>query len=136
MCRCINLLWFLPQLPGTEKHGCQNTAGALLATRHTDRTAGNPWRVSRSSFPTRAWWTLLRYLWLPLLNLVITLRAGRSAAAYRQIWWPEGSLVLTGAWANACVPRWRQARVEVGMRYGARHRDGLERLRPPAWRRS
>ena len=35
---------------------------------------------------------LPRYLWLPLLNLVIIpLRAGRSAAAYRKIWWPEGS---------------------------------------------
>ena len=41
---------------------------------------------------------LPRYLWLPLLNLVIIpLRAGRSAAAYREIWSEEGSplLVLT-----------------------------------------
>jgi hypothetical protein len=41
---------------------------------------------------------LPRYLWLPLLNLVIIpLRAGRSAAAYREIWRAEGSplLVLT-----------------------------------------
>ena len=41
---------------------------------------------------------LPRYFWLPLLYLIIIpLRAGRSAAAYRKIWWPEGSplLVLT-----------------------------------------
>ena len=32
---------------------------------------------------------LPRYLWLPLLYLIIIpLRAGRSAAAYRKIWWP------------------------------------------------
>jgi ferrochelatase len=77
---------------------------------------------------------LPRYLWLPLLNLVIIpLRAGRSAAAYRQIWWPEGSplLVLTerlGERLRAALAP--QARVEVGMRYGAPSiRDGLERLR-------
>jgi ferrochelatase len=77
---------------------------------------------------------LPRYLWLPLLNLVIIpLRAGRSAAAYRQIWWPEGSplLVLTerlGERLRAALAP--QARVEVGMRYGEPSiRDGLERLR-------
>lgn len=77
---------------------------------------------------------LPRYLWLPLLNLVIIpLRAGRSAAAYRQIWWPEGSplLVLTERLAQ----RLRHAlagtaSVETGMRYGVPSiRAGLERLR-------
>jgi ferrochelatase len=77
---------------------------------------------------------LPRYLWLPLLNLVIIpLRAGRSAAAYREIWWPEGSplLVLTERLAqrlrNALA---ETARVETGMRYGTPSiRAGLERLR-------
>ena len=44
-----------------------------------------------------------RYLWLPLLNLVIIpLRAGRSAANYRKIWLAQGSplLVLTEALAS------------------------------------
>ena len=77
---------------------------------------------------------LPRLLWLPLLNLVIIpLRAGRSAAAYREIWWPEGSplLVLT----ERLAARLRsdlsgRARVEVGMRYGEPSiRRGLERLR-------
>jgi ferrochelatase len=77
---------------------------------------------------------LPRYLWLPLLNLVIIpLRAGRSAAAYRQIWWPEGSplLVLT----ERLAARLRgglsdRARVEIGMRYSEPSiRRGLERLR-------
>jgi ferrochelatase len=77
---------------------------------------------------------LPRLLWLPLLNLIIIpLRAGRSAAAYRQIWWPEGSplLVLTERLAErlrAALPG--RARVEVGMRYGEPSiRRGLERLR-------
>lgn len=77
---------------------------------------------------------LPRYLWLPLLNLVIIpLRAGRSAAAYRQIWWPEGSplLVLT----ERLAARLRaglagRARVETGMRYGEPSiRTALEKLR-------
>lgn len=66
---------------------------------------------------------LPRWLWLPLLNLVvIPLRAGRSAAAYRAVWRDEGSplLVLTERLAarlaevlGGTVP------VRVGMRYGA-----------------
>lgn len=64
---------------------------------------------------------LPRYLWLPLLNLVIIpLRAGRSAAAYREIWWPEGSplLVLTERLADRLRGRvGGSMRVEIGMRY-------------------
>ncbi|MDT8320857.1 MAG: ferrochelatase [Xanthomonadales bacterium] len=64
---------------------------------------------------------LPRFLWLPLLNLVIIpLRAGRSAAAYRQVWWPEGSplLVLTRRLAEKLSVRLGAvARVEIGMRY-------------------
>jgi len=77
---------------------------------------------------------LPRFLWLPLLNLVIIpLRAGRSAAAYREIWWPEGSplLVLTerlAAGLRALVgERWP---IEIGMRYREPSiRRGLEVLR-------
>ena len=77
---------------------------------------------------------LPRYLWLPLLNLVIIpFRAGRSAAAYREIWWPEGSplLVLTRRLADKLASSLEgQARVEVGMRYGEPSiQAGLERLR-------
>ena len=65
---------------------------------------------------------LPRWLWLPLLNLVIIpFRAGRSAAAYREIWWPEGSplLVLTKRLAGRLAALLEgMAKVEVGMRYG------------------
>ena len=77
---------------------------------------------------------LPRFLWLPLLNLVIIpLRAGRSAAAYREIWWPEGSplLVLTERLADRLRllvgGRWP---VEIGMRYRKPSiRRGLRTLR-------
>jgi ferrochelatase len=77
---------------------------------------------------------LPRYLWLPLLNLVIIpLRAGRSAAAYREIWRAEGSplLVLTERLSRKLAAALDgRARVEVGMRYGEPSiRTGLERLR-------
>lgn len=77
---------------------------------------------------------LPRYLWLPLLYLlIIPLRAGRSAAAYRKIWWPEGSplLVLTRKLAEGLSRRLAaSARVEIGMRYGTPSiRQGLEALR-------
>jgi len=65
---------------------------------------------------------LPRYFWLPLLYLVIVpLRAGRSAAAYRKIWWPEGSplLVLTRRLAECLAKDMTGiATVEFGMRYG------------------
>ena len=77
---------------------------------------------------------LPRWLWLPLLNLVIIpFRAGRSAEAYREIWWPEGSplLVLTerlAAGLAAAVPE--NTQVRIGMRYGEPSiRKGLEELR-------
>ena len=65
---------------------------------------------------------LPRYLWLPLLYLVvIPLRAGRSAAAYRKIWWPEGSplLVLTQRLGEKLAGKLAgKAIIEIGMRYG------------------
>ena len=84
---------------------------------------------------------LPRYLWLPLLNLVIIpLRASRSAAAYRKIWWPEGSplLILTRRLADRLAEDLAGlARVEIGMRYGepsiraglkSLHEGGVEKL--------
>mgnify|MGYP001556981145 FL=1 len=77
---------------------------------------------------------LPRYLWLPLLNLVIIpLRASRSAAAYRKIWWPEGSplLILTRRLADRLGRDLTgKARVEIGMRYGEPSiENGLKSLR-------
>jgi ferrochelatase len=77
---------------------------------------------------------LPRYLWLPLLNLVIIpLRAGRSAAAYRKIWLPEGSplLVLTQRLVSRLAPMLEGiAMVVMGMRYGDPSiRSCLEQLR-------
>ena len=77
---------------------------------------------------------LPRFLWLPLLNLVIIpLRAGRSAAAYREIWWPECSplMVLTQRLADKLAAALgSRAQVEIGMRYGEPSiQAGLEKLR-------
>ena len=77
---------------------------------------------------------LPRYLWLPLLYLIITpLRAGRSAAAYRKIWWPEGSplLVLTQRLCDQVVLKLNgKADVAIGMRYGEPSiHQALERFR-------
>jgi ferrochelatase len=77
---------------------------------------------------------LPRYLWLPLLNLVIIpLRSGRSAAAYRTIWWSEGSplLVLTQRLADKLAAELSgSARVDIGMRYGEPSLcDGLRKMK-------
>ena len=77
---------------------------------------------------------LPRFLWLPLLNFVIIpIRSGRSAAAYREIWWPEGSplLVLTKRLGERLARAVEStARVGIGMRYGQPSiRSGLETLK-------
>jgi len=77
---------------------------------------------------------LPRFLWLPLLYLVIVpVRSGRSAAAYRKIWWPEGSplLILTQRLAEGLSEALDDGyAVEIGMRYGEPSiRSGLEKLR-------
>jgi len=77
---------------------------------------------------------LPRYLWLPLLYLIIIpLRAGRSAAAYRKIWWPEGSplLVLTQRLGKQLALKLTgKAVVDIGMRYGEPSiHQALERFR-------
>jgi len=65
---------------------------------------------------------LPRWLWLPLLNLVIIpLRASRSAAAYRKIWWDEGSplMVLTERLSRKLAAALAgTGAVVTGMRYG------------------
>lgn len=77
---------------------------------------------------------LPRWLWLPLLNLVIIpLRCRRSAAAYRSIWLPEGSplLVFTCRLAQKLSTRMHgECQVATGMRYGEPSiRSALEELR-------
>jgi ferrochelatase len=76
---------------------------------------------------------LPRILWLPLLyGVIVPLRAGRSAAAYREVWWDEGSplLVLTRRLAKRLAEALAEdAMVEMGMRYGQPSIAGaLERL--------
>jgi ferrochelatase len=77
---------------------------------------------------------LPRYLWLPLLYLIIIpLRAGRSAAAYQKIWLPEGSplLVLTQKLCDRFALKLKgKAVADVGMRYGQPSiHDALNRFR-------
>ena len=65
---------------------------------------------------------LPRWLWLPLLYLVIVpLRSGRSAKAYQKIWMAEGSplLVHSNALARALQDRLgNNCLVKCAMRYG------------------
>jgi ferrochelatase len=65
---------------------------------------------------------LPRWLWLPLLNLVIIpLRSRRSAAAYRKVWLNEGSplLVYSHRLANRLAEKLQgSASVALAMRYG------------------
>lgn len=77
---------------------------------------------------------LPRFLWLPLLYCVIVpLRAGRSAEAYRKVWWDEGSplLVLTERLASQMQKLAADSTVvEIGMRYGEPSiLNGLRKLR-------
>jgi protoporphyrin/coproporphyrin ferrochelatase len=77
---------------------------------------------------------LPRWLWLPLLNLVIIpLRCRRSAAAYRSIWLPEGSplLVFSRRLAQKLATRMQGVcKIATGMRYGEPSiRSALEELR-------
>jgi ferrochelatase len=120
----------------TEIMQIKNKAGILIANLGTpDAPERKPVaRFLREFLSDPRVVDLPRFLWLPLLNLVIIpLRAGRSAAAYREIWWPEGSplLVLTERLAEHLRERLKgRGPVEIGMRYREPSiRDGLERLR-------
>jgi len=120
----------------TEAIANDRRAGILLANLGTP---GAPKRrpvarFLREFLSDRRVVDLPRYLWLPLLNLVIIpLRAGRSAAAYRKIWLKEGSplLVLTERLAARLREQLAgRAEVVVGMRYGEPSiRGALQRLR-------
>jgi len=77
---------------------------------------------------------LPRWLWLPLLNLVIIpLRRHRSSEAYSKVWGPDGSPLLTlsqGLARKLATELEGQAEVELAMRYGQPSvRSGLESLR-------
>jgi ferrochelatase len=65
---------------------------------------------------------LPRWLWLPLLYLVIVpLRSRRSAAAYRQVWREDGSplLAISRCLASRLATRLQgKALVQLAMRYG------------------
>jgi ferrochelatase len=69
---------------------------------------------------------LPRWLWIPLLyGVIVPLRASRSAAAYREIWWPEGSplLILTERLTGKLALALNEEEpgtvaVAMGMRYG------------------
>ena len=70
--------------------------------------------------------------WLLLELVILPTRPAKSAAAYRQIWTPEGSpLLIHGkALAAALRPRFPEQPIELAMRYGQPSiRAGLERLR-------
>ena len=84
---------------------------------------------------------LPRWLWLPLLKLVIIpLRRNRSAEAYKKIWTPDGSPLLleSGKLALKLQESLRdEAHVQLAMRYGqpdihsglvALHEAGVEQL--------
>jgi len=83
---------------------------------------------------------LPRWLWWPLLNLLILpLRGARSAHKYAQVWLPQGSplAVHTQALADAVQQRLPQLRVHPAMRYGtpalaralaALRADGIRRI--------
>lgn len=69
---------------------------------------------------------LPRAVWLPVLyGAILPLRAGRSAAAYRRIWTPEGSPLrveserLTAAVQDELTARAAPITVKLAMRYGS-----------------
>ncbi len=77
---------------------------------------------------------LPRWLWLPLLRLVVVpLRSGRSARAYQKIWSEDGSplLVLTQSLASKLQQSLgTESLVVAGMRYGEPAiEEALSRLR-------
>ncbi|MGD8927511.1 MAG: ferrochelatase [Lysobacterales bacterium] len=120
----------------TENVSIKSGTGVLLANLGTpDAPERRPVaKFLREFLSDRRVVDLPRIFWLPLLYLVIIpFRSGRSAAAYRKIWWPEGSplLVLTERLADRLRGVLSGAMpVEVGMRYrGPSIADGLSRLK-------
>lgn len=84
---------------------------------------------------------LPRWFWLPLLKLVvIPLRKGRTAAAYKKIWKPDGSPLQVYSEALAVGLQQqlgKQVKVRLAMRYGSpgirsnldsMHKAGVEEL--------
>jgi len=104
--------------------GSELKRGILVANLGTPETpqASSVARFLREFLSDPRVVDLPRWLWLPLLYLVIVpLRSRRSAAAYRSIWWEEGSplLVLSLRLVEKLKQRLRaDATVIAGMRYG------------------
>ena len=120
----------------TEINQEKHTVGVLLANLGTpDAPERKPVaRFLREFLSDPRVVDLPRILWLPLLyGVIVPLRAGKSAEAYREIWWEEGSplLVLTQKLAAGLAKELADcAEVEIGMRYGEPSiRAGLESLR-------
>lgn len=120
----------------TEINPVAPRKGVLLANLGTPAapTRGPVARFLREFLSDPRVVDLPRALWLPLLyGVIVPIRAGRSAKAYREIWWEEGSplLVLTERLAERLRGLFDDGtQVEVGMRYGEPSiRQGLERLR-------
>ncbi|MEJ2384724.1 MAG: ferrochelatase [Xanthomonadales bacterium] len=119
----------------TEINQNEHRGGVLLANLGTPQapTRGPVARFLREFLSDPRVVDLPRLLWLPLLyGVIIPVRAGRSAKAYREIWWEEGSplLVLTERLAARVRGLFDDdSVVEIGMRYGEPSiLEGLRRL--------
>ena len=109
-------------------HGRPATLGVLLVNLGTPDDPGVPAvrRYLRQFLSDPRVIELPRWLWLPLLNLVILrIRPSRSAKAYRKIWTEDGSPLLvlcerlSAALAGALEERHgERVRVELAMTYG------------------
>ena len=113
-----------------------NRKGVLLFNLGTPEAPERPAvaRYLREFLSDRRVVDLPRWLWLPLLHLVIVpLRAGRSAAAYAKVWTDEGSPLLVYSQRLADQLQRRSTdgtRFALGMRYGQPSiRSALESLK-------
>jgi len=138
----------MPDYLGSEgfEHGTQETLGVLLANLGTpDAPEAGALRRYLAEFlwdprvveaPRPLWWLILH-------GIILRTRPRRSAEAYRQVWTPEGSPLLTWSrrQAEGLSARLEKAlpgpaRVVVGMRYGNPSiASALEELRAANCRR-
>jgi ferrochelatase len=111
----------------SHQHGAADRLGVLLVNLGTpDGPEPGPVRRFLADFlgdprvieaPRLLWW-------LALHGVILRIRPSKSAHAYRQIWTPQGSPLLTYSTAltqrvaEALAPRWNAA-VALGMTYGS-----------------